>query len=159
MSSIEERFLAKVSKQPSGCWLWTAFKNPSGYGMFRVQSNVRLAHRVSYELFNVPIPDGLVLDHLCRVRNCVNPDHLRVCSRAENNLAPGSLSTAKKNSDATHCPRGHRLGASNSRSDSRSCKACHQARSIYFTLSKYGTPDRSFQEIADEKYSSLQGGV
>lgn len=58
------------------CWLWTGETNGEGYGRLQFQGNRSPAHRVVYELLVGPIPKGLQLDHLCRVRNCVNPDHV-----------------------------------------------------------------------------------
>jgi len=62
------------------CWLWTGPLNPGGYGT----NGGRLAHRVVYERLIGQIPAGLTLDHLCRVRNCVNPQHLEPVTIAEN---------------------------------------------------------------------------
>lgn len=72
------RFFEKVEKTRT-CWLWTAAKNPKGYGKFAPQPNRSvLAHRWSYEYAKGPIPEGMTLDQVCRVRECVNPDHLEV---------------------------------------------------------------------------------
>lgn len=82
-----ERCMAKVEKQGSGCWVWTASTNYSGYGRFRADPSVPrmvLVHRWLYEQTNGPIPDGIELDHICRVRRCVNPDHLRLVTRELN---------------------------------------------------------------------------
>ncbi len=69
-------------------WIWTGAKNPGGYGVIgagaRGQGN-KLAHRLSYELFVGPIPEGLHIDHLCVTRLCVRPDHLEPVTQAENN--------------------------------------------------------------------------
>lgn len=84
-----ERFWAKVNKTDT-CWLWTACVAYPGYGRFGVGGARRnggyiaLAHRWSYEESFGPIPEGLVLDHLCGVKNCVNPAHLEVVTPAEN---------------------------------------------------------------------------
>lgn len=71
-----------------GCWLWTGAKNWTGYGQrsVRVDGKVRTAraHRMAYELLVGPIPEGLTIDHLCRVRHCVNPDHLEPVTMKEN---------------------------------------------------------------------------
>ncbi|MGN6656407.1 MAG: HNH endonuclease [Rhodanobacter sp.] len=84
---IEPRFWAKVVKgSPSECWEWTGPKQPRGYGTFTVAgSGTLLAHRVSYELAVGPIPDGMFIDHMCHNRACVNPAHLHVVTRKQNN--------------------------------------------------------------------------
>ena len=82
--SPEDRFWSKVDKT-EGCWLWTAAKTVDGYGRFRLDGSPRLAHRVAYSWANGPIPKGLQLDHVCYVPACVNPDHLRLATNAENN--------------------------------------------------------------------------
>lgn len=64
-----------------------------------------LAHRAFYEAMHGKIPDGLVLDHLCRVRQCVNPDHLHPCTSKENNLAAGSCTIGARNAAKPNCPR------------------------------------------------------
>ena len=79
----EARFWPKVDKT-GDCWLWTAGKTKDGYGLFQVGGRQRLAHRVSYEFSVGPIPAGLDLDHTCYVHACVNPDHLRLATNAQN---------------------------------------------------------------------------
>jgi hypothetical protein len=86
----EARFFSRVNGTPDGCWLWTAHVNPrTGYVQFRIggrSGKMVLAHRWSYEHFVGPIPDGLQIDHLCRVRHCVNPSHLEPVTARENRL-------------------------------------------------------------------------
>lgn len=101
--SDPERFWEKVQKTDS-CWLWTGAKSSAGYGTFNLGDNrgYDYAHRVAYRLLAGPIPDGLVIDHLCRVRHCCNPDHLEPVDPAENvrrGLAPYGL--------RTECRHGH----------------------------------------------------
>jgi hypothetical protein len=68
----------------SGCWLWTGGKDTTGYGRKSVKGRLQPAHRVFYEAARGPIPSGLVLDHLCRVKLCVNPDHLEPVKQVTN---------------------------------------------------------------------------
>jgi hypothetical protein len=79
----EERFLSHVNKT-SNCWLWTAHKHYKGYGILNRKGKVLKAHRFSYELYKGKIPAGLQVDHLCRIRNCVNPEHLELVDNREN---------------------------------------------------------------------------
>ncbi len=97
-----EKFLPKIKVVDNGCWEWQGCEVGRGYGGF----NGTYAHRFSYELFNnTIIPAGLTIDHLCRNRKCVNPDHLEAVSLKENILR-GTCPPAK-NALKTHCPRGH----------------------------------------------------
>jgi hypothetical protein len=101
----EERFWMKVQKTDT-CWLWIGANRAGGYGAFYYPSHpsgfiTHRPHRVAYEWAKGPIPEGLVLDHLCRVRNCVNPDHLEPVTNAENVRRGAALITT--------CPRGHAL--------------------------------------------------
>lgn len=79
----EQRFWAKVQKTDS-CWLWQGARTPKGYGQFAPHRSHVYAHRYSYELENGPIADRMTVDHLCRVRNCVRPDHMEIVTRGEN---------------------------------------------------------------------------
>jgi HNH endonuclease len=78
---VQERFWEKV-EQGEGCWLWTGAID-RGYGQF-VWNGRKRAHRVAYELIIGPIPEGLELDHLCRNKSCVRPEHLEPVTKAEN---------------------------------------------------------------------------
>jgi len=68
----------------SGCWLWSGARNRAGYGVIGINLASKLAHRISYEAFVGPVPEGLELDHLCKTKACVNPAHLEPVTRAEN---------------------------------------------------------------------------
>lgn len=138
-ASLIERFWRYVSPEPnSGCWLWTG-SGTYGYGTIgrgkRIEMKV-IAHRLSYELHIGPIPEGLVLDHLCRVRCCVNPQHLEPVTNEEN-IRRGEA--GKYQSRRTHCPSGHEYSPENTqihRATHRLCKACHKvnARASYLRL-------------------------
>ena len=108
-----ERFWAKVEPEPnSGCFLWTGFVSPSGYGIFRERYRGKGtgAHRYAFEATRGPIPNGLNLDHLCRVRSCVNPDHLEPVTHQEN-VRRGLVSTSAKarHQARAECVHGHPL--------------------------------------------------
>ncbi len=82
-------FWSKVEKQPDGCWLWLGARSNNGYGHTTYRGDAGQlrhisAHRRAYSLLRGPIPTGLDLDHLCRVRHCVNPDHLEPVTRSLN---------------------------------------------------------------------------
>ncbi len=114
-----ERVWAKVD--PSGdCWEWTGAKGRTGYGLVWSERRVRGAHRVVYEALVGPIPDGMQIDHLCRNRACVNPDHLEAVTRQEN------IRRGFRVQKMT-CPQGHPYDESNTyRFDGRRyCRACH----------------------------------
>jgi len=117
-----ERFMAKVFPEPnSGCWLWDAHVSKDGYGRFGIGRTAHEAHRVSYTLFNGEIPSGMCVDHMCRVRSCVNPNHLRLLTRSEN-----TRNQINANADKTHCKFGHELVR---RGNKRCCKICQASAS------------------------------
>lgn len=124
----EQRVLANFDKDPeTGCWLWRGCLTRYGYGTVTWQQRAQHAHRTVWELLVGPIPAGLVLDHLCRVRRCVNPEHLRPITNLENLQAPGSLSPATLNRQKTVCPNGHEYSEENTyftKGGARKCRAC-----------------------------------
>jgi hypothetical protein len=122
------RFWSKVEKQPDGCWVWLASRNPWGYGHFAHRRVIRSAHRCAYEIAVGPIPDGLTIDHLCRNPACVNPAHLEPVTMTEN-LRRG-MSPSAIHARQTHCIHGHPFDASNTyvtgTSKRRTCRTCNR---------------------------------
>lgn len=102
------RFQSKVSVQEDGCWIWTGCRLQSGYGQFRL-GKMRPAHRVAYEHWVGQVPDELEMDHLCRVRACVNPSHVEPVTPREN-LMRSPIAPAAVNSRKKVCKRGHEMG-------------------------------------------------
>jgi hypothetical protein len=117
----EGRFWTKV-EMTDGCWLWTDSLHELGYARFWVDRNTRVyAHRYAYELKVGPIPDGMSIDHLCRVRHCVNPDHLEPVSHAEN-LRRSPIQPTTVNAAKTRCPYGHPYSGT----DKRGWRVCNR---------------------------------
>lgn len=115
-----------VHKDGDDCWLWTGYVDPAGYARFSTPGECR-AHRWSYKEFVGPIPTGKVLDHVCRVRHCVRPDHLRAVTSAENTRAAGSQAPAKLLREAEKCKWGHPWTEQNTAYNKRGyrrCRAC-----------------------------------
>jgi hypothetical protein len=126
------RFVEKVKVVSSGCWEWQAYRDPNGYGQFFDGETNVLTHRWSYEHHVGPIPDDLVIDHLCRNPPCVNPAHLE-CVPMKTNTERGFLYQvfAAKAAVKTHCKRGHPLSGDNLRIDTRGdrcCKTCQREK-------------------------------
>jgi hypothetical protein len=126
---LETRLWEKVDKGgEGGCWLWVGGITKYGYGNIWADGGTRSAHRVAYELAIGPIPDGHQIDHLCKVRHCVNPDHLEAVTPVVNNARSNSPSAGNK--DKTHCKHGHEFTAENTyihpQRGTRQCRACQR---------------------------------
>jgi hypothetical protein len=104
-SDLYRRLFSKVDKKNSH-WVWRGTTMENGYGTI-----LFLAHRLTYELLRGPIPEGLVVDHVCRKRNCVNPAHMRIVTLQENNRVGNS--PAAKNARKKKCKYGHRFTPEN----------------------------------------------
>lgn len=98
------RFWKYVQKS-GACWVWLGGLSATGYGKFRVGSRTVSAHRFAWELLEGPIPDGLQIDHRCRNRRCVRPQHCQVVDHRTNVLV--GYGPCAINARKTHCPKGH----------------------------------------------------
>jgi hypothetical protein len=128
MQTVEDRFWSKVDRT-AYCWNWTAGTRASGYGSFYWNGKNWSAHRVSFTLTNGPIPEGLVIDHICRNTGCVRPEHLRAVTQRVNVMAGQTIPAAE--ASKTVCDNGHPLSGENLRIDVRGwrcCVTCEQAR-------------------------------
>lgn len=127
MRVLLDRIEAKIVRHANGCWIWVGARTGSGYGQAWFGGRKMQAHRLTYEMMRGPIPDGMTLDHLCRVRLCVNPAHLEPVTRGENVLR-GEGVTAKRARSVT-CKYGHQLVADHrpGRAGWRWCPVCHKA--------------------------------
>jgi hypothetical protein len=140
-ASLRKKFLARqvriTRRGEWECWIWQGHCDQKGYGRLACRQRSYKAHRVSYEMFIGSIPPGLVIDHLCRTRNCVNPENLEPVTNVENIRRGESVVTvqAKK----THCIHGHPFFGDNVRIDvtrrrgraiglRRRCKTCARQR-------------------------------
>lgn len=126
-----DRFWSKVQKK-STCWNWTGSLSGNGYGAFWVEGRTVIAHRWAYEALVGPIPDGLEVDHLCRNRACVNPEHMEPVTARENIMR--GMGVTAINAAKTHCKHGHEFTNKNTYIDpsmngaNRACKTCRKYR-------------------------------
>lgn len=124
-------FFSKIQKAGptrNPCWEWTGSRNKDGYGTFGLRRKNRFAHVVAWTIEHGPIPDHLEIDHLCRNRACVRPQHMELVTHREN-LLRGKTVTGL-NAAKTHCKRGHPFDDENTIivQGGRQCRACNQLR-------------------------------
>jgi hypothetical protein len=129
-ATLRERVLSRLIIDPSGCLLWTGAINRGGYGVVGVGSRIEYVHRLMYQWFAGPIPDGYQIDHLCRVRHCASPADLEAVTQRLNIMRGESPTVA--NAAATHCVNGHEFDLLNTyyRPDrfGRHCRTCRNER-------------------------------
>ena len=135
-ADLPANFAAKIHIDDRGCWIFTGAIQSSGYGCIALNGDGthQLAHRAAYQLLVGDIPAGLVIDHLCLRKNCVNPEHLEAVTVAENNrrarmagLAVTPVQAAR-NAAKTHCKHGHPFDDTNTRVDGRGWRMCLTCR-------------------------------
>jgi hypothetical protein len=131
---IMERIWERTEPIPEcGCYIWMGALGSSGYGQISVEGKRLQVHNVTYEQLVGPIPDGMQLDHLCRVRSCWRPDHLELVTPRENTLR--GIGPSAVNARRTHCINGHAFTEDNTyyyrgrrQHDRRFCRQCNAAR-------------------------------
>jgi hypothetical protein len=125
MIASKDRFAEKVAIRPDGCWIWTGATSMLGarknfpYGNVSYQGKKWQAHRFSYLLYKGAIPKELEIDHLCKVTNCVNPDHLEAVTYTEN-----VRRSSRYHPDGSTCSRGHLMMLGNYKMRPEGFKRC-----------------------------------
>jgi hypothetical protein len=120
---------------PDGCWIWEGSQNGRGYGQITVYGKLWKVHRLSYETWIGPIPEGLTIDHLCRQKLCCNPTHLEAVPLPEN-LRRHFRDAGHPNANKTHCKNNHPYDEENTRyvGKGRVCRICRNEanRRLYY---------------------------
>ncbi|KUN99513.1 HNH endonuclease signature motif containing protein [Streptomyces resistomycificus] len=137
-----DRLWSRASENEAGCWIWNGPRYKAGYGRFYLGQMGMYAHRVMYMLLVGEIAQGLHIDHLCRVRECCNPDHLEPVTCREN-IMRSPIAPAALNASKTHCKRGHSLSGNNLSVDpdgGRRCRVCSITSARERQAAAAGTP-------------------
>lgn len=129
--NLPPNLTSKINVRENGCWEWTASRTPGGYGITwdPLRKRTCVVHRYIYGLLRSVVPEGMYCDHLCRVRHCVNPDHIEIVTHRENTMRGENFVVAK--AQQTHCIHGHEFTPENTArnpSGTRRCRACARLR-------------------------------
>lgn len=130
---ILERMADKFIVDGFGCWLWLGAINTAKRGQITIKGKAYATHRVMYTATRGAIEPGLVVDHLCEVPRCMNPNHLQVVTQRHNVLRSNGITA--NNHRKTHCKRGHEFTENNTRmkGDKRSCITCEKAYKVEYS--------------------------
>lgn len=144
--TAEDRFWENVDRT-DGCWLWTGRLHNNGYARFSVNDRAVYVHRFAYEMSNGEIPNGMHIDHLCRVRHCVNPSHLEAVTQAENNRRAHKYAVRRYKD---RCANGHRMAGENlviGRKGERSCRECGRRSAREYQRRRRSAARATFSEV------------
>lgn len=131
MYGLPDRFLEKITIDSSECWIWNSVKDAGGYGLFRVNGKWVKTHRYTFEMAGGTLNESLVIDHLCKVRECCNPHHLEQVTMGENTRRGNAVKNRKAQAATiTKCVQGHEFTPDNTYEykGRRMCKACRASR-------------------------------
>jgi hypothetical protein len=144
-----EVVLSRTTVTEKGCWLWNGSPNRSGYGQIKVDGRWPVVHKIVYEAFVGPVPEGMQLDHLCHDprrctlasecphRRCVRPSHMLPATPRENTLRSNAVTAV--NAARTHCVNGHEFTEANTYvrpTGGRMCRACGLAATKRYAVRK-----------------------
>lgn len=162
LNRAEEARLQRLIRinSDTGCWEWLGEVTLNGYGKWQRGPGhlQKVVHRIVYQHYkNREIPKGMQLDHLCRVRNCCNPDHLEEVTPSENTRRQDHAERRK-----THCPKGHPYDEENTRrtpSGKRVCRACDRARKSATSVTSAAGADQKPAPAGSESDGAVGGRV